>query len=113
MPAYYYLAVKYRFLFAAAVLVFLAGAAGAGLVAADFFTGGDWNFLRLPLGGGFSLFDIDLINSMDDIMLDTGNKALKKGVAFFFVGYYGVDLPRSVKTCLLAEMVHFGEVVLP
>jgi hypothetical protein len=83
-------------LLAAAVLVFLTRAAGAGIVTADFFTGGNGDFLRLPLGGSFFLLDGDREYIVDDIMLYAGNETLKKGVAFFFVDHYGFDLPHSI-----------------
>jgi len=95
------------------VFVFLAGAAGAGLVAADFFTGGNGDFLGLPLGGSFFFVDADLVNSVDDVVLYAGDEAFKKGVAFFFIDYYGLNLSHSLKAGLLAQMVHLGEMVFP
>jgi hypothetical protein len=97
----------------AAVLVFLTGAAGTGLVAADFFTGGHGDFLGLSLGWSFFFVDADFVNGVDDIMLNAGDKALKEGVAFFFVDDYGFNLFHSIKACLLAQMVHLGEMVFP
>ena len=95
-------------LLAAAVLVFLARAAGAGLVAADFLTSGDDGFLRLSLGRSLSLLDSDGEDAMDDVMLYAGYQTFKKGMAFFLVDDYGLNLPHGIETGLLAEMVHFS-----
>ena len=95
------------------MLVFLTRAAGAGLVAADFFAAGYGGFLGLPLGGSFFFGDADFVNGVDDIVFYAGSEALEQGMAFFFVNDYGLDLSGSKKAGLLAEVVHLGEMVFP
>src|SRR4030042_1686968 len=99
-----YLAVLHSF--AAALLVFLAAAAGTGVIATYGLVGRN----RIPFVGlclcGLFLHDIYTVDGVYQVMLNVGQKTLEKSVPLFLVGNQRVAVSYSLQANSLAHVVH-------